>query len=280
MILFKKISDIQKYLKLQRQKNKTIGFVPTMGALHEGHASLMRLSKQENDLTAVSIFVNPLQFNDKSDYTKYPITIEADIRILNELDIDILFLPNEKEIYPDEIATKKTYDLGRLDAILEASSRPGHFQGVARVMDILLHIVHPHILYLGQKDFQQVRVIKRLIELEGLDINVIEAHLIREQSGLAMSSRNKRLNESARLTAALLFKNLQYIQQHAGEMDFDTLRAAAIEDLKRSGFIIDYLVLANSNTLEFLKNFDKSLPMILLAAVFFQGVRLIDNLRI
>lgn len=280
MILFKKIADIQKYLEHPQQKSKKVGFVPTMGALHRGHASLMQLSMKENDITVASIFVNPLQFNDKRDYVKYPITIEKDVLILSELEIDILFLPDEKEIYPDTSSTMKTYELGRLDTILEASSRPGHFQGVARVMDILLHIVKPDTLYLGQKDFQQIRVIRKLIASEKLQIDVIEAPLIREESGLAMSSRNARLDETGRATASLLFQNLHFIQQHADDRTFETLKNTAIENLERAGFTIDYIVLANSDTLDTLKDFEKGSPMILLAAVFFQDVRLIDNIRL
>ncbi len=280
MILFKKSIDIQKYLELLRRKSYSIGFVPTMGALHEGHASLMRLSKAANEITIVSIFVNPLQFNDKTDYLKYPVTIENDLMMLSRLDVDVVFLPDEKDIYPDGEPAPKTYDLGSLETIMEGSSRPGHFQGVACVMDILLHIVSPTHLYLGQKDFQQVRVIQRLIDLENLPAKIIEAPLIRERSGLAMSSRNERLDASARKTAALLFEGLQYIQHNADAQSFATLKNSVIAKLQQAGFSIDYIVLADRDSLEILDDFDNTKRMILLAAVFLNGIRLIDNLRL
>ncbi len=280
MILFKKTVDIQNYLELKRRKSLSIGFVPTMGALHEGHASLMRLSKAANEITVVSIFVNPLQFNDKTDYQKYPVTIEKDLLVLSRLDVDVVFLPGEKDIFPNGESTSKAYDLGRLETILEGSSRPGHFQGVARVMDILLHIISPTNLYLGQKDFQQVRVIQRLIDLENLPGKIIEAPLIREGNGLAMSSRNERLDASARKTASLLFEGLQYIQKNAEVQSFDTLKNSVISKLKQAGFLIDYIVLADRDTLEILNDFDNTKRMILLAAVFLEGIRLIDNLRL
>lgn len=278
MIIFKKSSDIKKYLSLHAEKKR--GYVPTMGALHDGHASLVRLAGQENDLVIVSIFVNPLQFNDRSDYEKYPSTIDRDIELLEQLHTDILFLPEEKEIYPEGDAVSKMFNLGNLENVLEGASRPGHFQGVARVMDILLKIIQPENLYLGRKDFQQVKVIQKLIGLEGLGTKITEAPIIRETSGLAMSSRNQRLDDSSRLEAGLIFKNLQYIKDHSLEKSFSELREVAINKLEHAGFEIDYLVLANQNTLAEMDDFARGVAMILLIAVHFHNVRLIDNLEL
>lgn len=280
MILFKKTGDFKKYLGLLSEKKLSVGFVPTMGALHEGHVSLMKLSKEQNDITVVSIFVNPLQFNDRKDFDKYPVSLESDIVILEALNIDILFHPEEKEIYPHGDSVAKKFNLGSLESVLEGASRPGHFQGVARVMDILLHIVQPQQLYLGQKDFQQIKVIQRLIDLENLVIRVIAAPLIREASGLAMSSRNERLDPASRKKAALIYKNLVEIKNNAHRRSFQELRDIAIRNLEIEGFKIDYLVLANRETLEELKAFDKKIPAILLIAVHLGEIRLIDNLFI
>ena len=155
MLIFKFAADIKKYLNAVKEKGAAIGFVPTMGALHNGHISLIKHSKKQTDITVCSIFVNPVQFNNAEDFEKYPITVENDILLLQENGCDILFMPSVAEMYPDEISKQKHYDLGRLENILEGKYRPGHFQGVCLVVEKLLTIVEPNILFLGQKDFQQ-----------------------------------------------------------------------------------------------------------------------------
>lgn len=280
MIIYKKANDIKNYLSLLAKDKKSIGFVPTMGALHEGHLSLARTSKAENDVTVVSIFVNPTQFNDPADLEKYPVSTEKDILLLDGIDVDVLFLPDQKEIYPDGTDVEKNYNLGPLENVLEGVSRPGHFQGVARVMDVLLRIVNPDRLYLGQKDFQQVKVIQRLIDLQGLGVQIVAVPIVREESGLAMSSRNQRLDAASRKMAGIIFQQLQFIRKNADHQTFSGLKKAAIEKLEKAGIHVDYLVLANRENLEQLKEFDSSLNMMLLIAVQFQGIRLIDNLQI
>ncbi|HVZ96817.1 MAG TPA: pantoate--beta-alanine ligase, partial [Chitinophagaceae bacterium] len=187
MIICKQSSDINNYLSAQRKKIRSVGFVPTMGALHEGHISLIKQSKKKTGLTVCSIFVNPVQFNNAEDFEKYPSTIENDILLLEENGCDILFVPSEREMYPDESSKHKQYALGYLEEILEGKFRPGHFQGVCLVVEKLLNIVRPDILFLGQKDYQQCLVIKKLVRLMGSRVKVKIEPIIREKNGLAMS---------------------------------------------------------------------------------------------
>src|SRR5437762_3691918 len=206
MIIFKKTGELQQYLAPFRQKDKGrltgIGFVPTMGALHDGHLSLLKTSAQENRLSICSIFVNPAQFNDSNDFKKYPSTLEQDILKLETNGCDILFLPDVEEIYPHGIDKKKHYDLGYLETILEGEFRPGHFQGVCMAVEKLLLIVRPDKLYLGQKDYQQCMIITRLIRLMELEkeIGIKICPILREKDGLAMSSRNMLLDQERKST--------------------------------------------------------------------------------
>jgi len=197
MITFKKTNELQEQLDQCRLKNGCIGFVPTMGALHDGHLSLLKTSLRENKFTVCSIFVNPAQFNDPNDFKKYPSTINEDLSKLETNGCDILFLPSVEEVYPDGFEVRKKYDLGYLDTLLEGEFRPGHFQGVCMAVEKLLLIVRPDKLYLGQKDYQQCMIITRLIQLMGLEekVNVRICPILREKDGLAMSSRNMRLNK-------------------------------------------------------------------------------------
>ena len=186
MILFKKANDLIKYLDNQRNLGKKLGFVPTMGALHEGHLSLIRLSKAATDLTICSIFVNPTQFNDPADFEKYPITTDKDIALLLTAGCDLLFLPAVGEMYPDGIMRKSVYDLGDMETLLEGKFRPGHFQGVCQVVHQLLAQVNPHDLFLGQKDYQQCMVIDRLMQQTGFK-ETVTLHIcptLRETDGL------------------------------------------------------------------------------------------------
>src|SRR5215470_10136840 len=169
MIIFKYAEQLRHHLDQSRRTGKIIGFAPTMGALHDGHLSLLKKSKEENSLSVSSIFVNPTQFNDPKDYEKYPVTIDQDIYKLESGGCDFLFIPSITEIYPEGISAKKQFDLGYLDQIMEAKYRPGHYNGVCMVVERLLNIVEPDQLYLGQKDFQQCMVIKKLIELMGAE---------------------------------------------------------------------------------------------------------------
>ena len=243
MILFKKEKDLRKHLDLRRKEGEKIGFVPTMGALHAGHISLLNDARKDNDVSVVSIFVNPTQFNDPADFEKYPVTIETDIAQLEAAGCDILFLPSVNEIYPTGTSQQQRYDLGYLENLLEGKFRPGHFQGVCMVVHRLLSMVMPDNLYMGQKDYQQCMVIRRLLEITGLE-DAISLHIsptLREPDGLAMSSRNMRLKPAERAKAAAIFGALSAIKQQIKPGDVRSLKEQAVNSLAEKGFRHDYI---------------------------------------
>lgn len=275
MIIFKKANALSDYLKQQQDKGKTIGFVPTMGALHAGHLSLIEACRSQNDLTVCSIFVNPTQFNNPDDFAKYPNTITADIAVLTRAANDILFLPTRQEMYPAG-HIKKNYDLGTLEHVLEGRFRPGHFQGVCQVMERLLGIVHPDRLFLGQKDYQQCMVISRLVQLLQLDLQLSFMPTLREPDGLAMSSRNLRLNAEERKKAAGIFQTLSWVKSNFQKMDNAALESEARDRLGKQGMQVDYVTINDAETLQPLHG--KERKAIVLAAASVGQVRLIDNL--
>lgn len=278
MILFKHSKNIEAFLESARETGNTIGFIPTMGALHKGHLSLIKESRAKNAVTVVSIFVNPVQFNNKEDFIKYPSTIEKDILALEQSGCDVLFMPSEDEIYPDAKSKQKHFELGFLEDILEGKFRPGHFQGVCLVVEKLLAIVEPDSLYLGQKDYQQCLVIRKLISLISKNINVVICPIVREANGLAMSSRNLRLNDDEKNTAALLSKTLENIKDKIYKENFADLKSKAIASLEHKGFKVDYLELADRSNLRIITNFKDAETCILLIAAYLNNIRLIDNL--
>lgn len=280
MIIFKKPKDLQNHLNHCRQKDQVIGFVPTMGALHDGHLSLIKTSKLENQLTVCSIFVNPAQFNDLKDFEKYPVTIEQDIYRLETTGCDILFFPPVEEMYPEGMMEKKNYDLGYLETLLEGQYRPGHFQGVCMVVEKLLSIVQPNMLYLGQKDYQQCLVIKKLIESMGLDrsLQVKICPILREKDGLAMSSRNMRLNNEERARATALYETLIFLKQNLNKGSLDDIKKEANSLLKQKGFKVDYIEIVNPETLRPINEWDSRTHIIGLVAASLNDVRLIDNM--
>lgn len=277
MIIFKKAGQLTNHIQIQKKEGKTVGFVPTMGALHDGHLSLIETSRSSNDLTVCSVFVNPTQFNNPEDFKHYPVTIEKDIEQLIASKCDILFLPSADEIYPPG-HVKKQYELGAIETVLEGYYRPGHFQGVCEVVDRLLQIVQPDNLYLGQKDFQQCMVIKKLIQLIGkeeeIKLNIVPT--VREKDGLAMSSRNLRLNAEQRQLATSIFKELTTIRQELNERSFNELKQSAKEHLTNKGFLVDYIEIANADDLSSATN--TSQKLVALAAASTGSIRLIDNL--
>jgi pantoate--beta-alanine ligase len=279
MILFKRRDDLHKYLDAQRKSGVKTGFVPTMGALHQGHVSLIRKARYANDLTICSIFINPTQFNDPADFKKYPVTLENDIEKLEEAGCDILFLPSVEEIYPGGIHEKKQYDIGYLETILEGKYRPGHFQGVSTVVHLLLSIVQPDNLYLGQKDYQQCMVIKKLLELTGMDtITIHISPTLRENDGLAMSSRNMRLDADARKQATAIYQSLTYIKEQLKPGDLGSIKKQAVTTLSEKGFKVDYIEIADAENLFIVDKWDGKQKLVALAAAYLGNVRLIDNL--
>jgi pantoate--beta-alanine ligase len=285
MILFKQVADIRSFLEGQDKKAIHTGFVPTMGALHKGHLSLIESSKKENELTVASIFINPTQFNDPKDFEKYPTTIEQDIYLLETAGCDVLFLPSVAEIYPTGTTAAKHYELGYLENILEGKYRPGHFQGVCQVVERLLQIVQPDNLYIGQKDYQQCMVIKKLIDIMGIQTTIHICATLRETNGLAMSSRNMRLNKDEKEQAAELFKTLNVIKKAFGKESIADIKTKAMLLLSDKGFKPDYIELADATTLQPVNDpmatgWNGQTPVVALIAAFINEVRLIDNIII
>jgi pantoate--beta-alanine ligase len=278
MVLFKKTAQLTSHLQRVRNEGKTIGFAPTMGALHAGHISLIAASKMENDITVVSIFVNPAQFNDRKDFEKYPITIEKDMEWLLKAGCDVLFLPSVDEIYPAGYTQSANYDLGWLETILEGKYRPGHFQGVCKVMDRLLSIVEADNLYMGQKDYQQCMVVNRLLTLIQSSTVLHTCPILREADGLAMSSRNTRLNAEERKRATAISSALYYIKQNVKPGPVNDLMATAVRMLASNEFDIDYVTIGDAQTLETVDQWDGRQKVVALIAAYQHEVRLIDNM--
>jgi pantoate--beta-alanine ligase len=282
MIIFKEIGALQKHLAKERQKGNSIGFVPTMGALHSGHLSLLTASRQQSGVTVCSIFVNPTQFNDPKDFEKYPVTTASDIRMLIQQETDILFLPSVEEMYPAGLHSTQHYNLGYLESILEGAHRPGHFQGVCQVVHRLLSIVNPDKLFLGQKDYQQCMVLKKLVSLVAAHTEIVVCETVREANGLAMSSRNLRLSPGQQQQATAIYKVLQATRQNLHAKTFGELQQDAATTLLQNGFEkVDYIAVANADTLQLQdlqSRYDGKTPLVALAAAFMGDVRLIDNI--
>lgn len=279
MIIVKKINDIKKLLGATAGKDVKRGFVPTMGALHAGHISLIKQARVDAGLVICSIFVNPTQFNDPKDFEKYPVTADADIYLLEQAGCDILFMPPVEEMYP--AGSKKIhFDLGFIETVLEGKYRPGHFQGVCQVVHRLLDIVMPDKLYLGQKDFQQCMVIKKMAGMYFPSLQVIVCATQRESSGLAMSSRNQRLSDQQKQQAVTIFTTLQYIKTHIQPGALTDIQQTAWHFLETSGFSVDYVAIAAANSLNPLDNWDGQEKIVALIAAFLGEVRLIDNITI
>lgn len=279
MILFKKAADLHKYLDIQRKIGMEIGFVPTMGALHQGHISLIEEARRHNPLVVCSIFVNPAQFNDPADYKKYPSTIDKDIALLENAGCDVLFYPPVEEIYPDP-NERTHYDLGYLETIMEGKFRPGHFQGVCKVVHKLLMMVKPDNLYIGQKDYQQCLVIRRLLELTGMK-DKVSLHIsptLREKDGLAMSSRNARLDEQQRQLATGIYQTLNLVRKEIKPGNLESLKEKGMSHLQEKGFRPEYVEIADASTLQPLTEWNGSQKLVVLTAAFLGEIRLIDNL--
>src|SRR5580658_2544050 len=277
MIIFKHSADLAKWLNQETASGRYVGFVPTMGALHAGHISLIAISNLETDITVCSIFVNPTQFNDPKDFQKYPITLEKDIAMLEAAGTDILFLPGVSELYPTGTRGLEHYDLGSLETLLEGKYRPGHFQGVCQVMSRLLNIVRPDDLFMGQKDYQQCMVIQRLLTLMDLPSRLHRCPIIRESDGLAMSSRNLRLSPKQRANATAIYRALLLLSQQFRAAPTTALVAAGVI-LKEAEFQIDYLSVADAATLEPVTDPADAAGLVALIAAFQGEVRLIDNM--
>lgn len=251
-----------------------IGLIPTMGALHNGHMSLIEASKRENDVTISSVFVNPSQFNDPKDFDKYPRQVESDLEKLAATGCDVAFVPSVDEIYPQ--SDTLIYDLGEISTLIEGAHRPGHFNGVASVVKRLFEITLPHNAYFGLKDYQQYLIIKRLVDKYGLEVNVVGCPIVREKSGLAMSSRNQLLSPEGKEMASNLSAALNLIKKSHSGCNSSKLEKLGNDFLStQKGIDLEYLLVVNAETLRRPISFDR--PRIALIAARVEGVRLIDN---
>lgn len=279
MFLFKKIKELQLFLAAERQKRNSIGFVPTMGALHEGHLALVKQAMQGNDCVVCSIFVNPTQFNDSRDLEKYPRTPERDIEMLAGVGCQVLFMPTVEEIYPPNQQVKADFNFGQLDKVMEGAFRPGHFAGVAQVVNRLLEIVQPDILYMGQKDFQQVKVVEEVLRQSRSNVGLVMCPTIREADGLAMSSRNVRLTPEQRQQATIIYETLTKVREMASQYySVKDIRTFAMEKLNIPEFRPEYFEIVDSNTLLPLERLNGAKTAVACAAVWAGDVRLIDNI--
>ncbi len=278
MLIAKTNKELKKFLE-NSDINQKIGFVPTMGALHLGHLKLIEKSKKENLFTVVSIFVNPKQFNNKEDFNKYPITINEDIELLKSVNCDLLYIPTYEEIYPSGM-TNVDIPLHDLDKVYEGEKRPGHFAGVAAVVHRLFSLVEPHKAFFGLKDFQQCLVIKNLRDQYFKNIRLKFCPTIREKSGLAMSSRNKRLSKEGLKVASNIYKAMKEVKSNFNKIDINTALNEGLKLLKQYPIQIDYFSVANKHTLKPNKHWMPVRNNVLLVAVIIEDVRLIDNMVI
>ncbi len=267
------VADIELLISNYKANNKTIAFVPTMGGLHDGHLSLVDMAKENADIVVVSIFVNPTQFGKNEDFDKYPNTFESDKKLLNEKGVDIIFIPNKDEVYPQ--GTDSDIEPGSIANILCGASRPGHFKGVVQVVNRLFNIVAPDVAVFGEKDYQQLLIIKRMVKKLNKDITILSAPIMRESSGLAMSTRNQYLTDKQKHTAAKLYQTLTNIKDRYLLTDINRLQEFAIKELSKD-FKVDYFQLLDANNLN--KITDNTSKIAILSAVYLGGVRLIDNL--
>lgn len=278
MEIFTQIEPLRAYLKNQRKRKLSIGLVPTMGALHQGHLTLINASKAENDLTVCSIYVNPTQFNNATDLAKYPRLLEKDSVMLEESGCDVLFAPDNEEMYASPSSIK--IDFGDLDKVLEGQFRPGHFSGVGLVVSKLFNIVQPDIAYFGQKDYQQFAVITRLKEELLFELTLKAVPIVREPDGLAMSSRNMRLNDEQRKAAIVFYQCLQQAKSSLAEgktwkyiQDEARKKCEAVQGVK-----LEYLALADRKNLNSLDNVTHAAQAVILIAGYAGEIRLIDNI--
>ena len=277
MLILRHVVKLRDYLDSEKANGSTIGFTPTMGALHDGHMALVDAMNAECECGVVSIFVNPKQFNDASDLEKYPRTTEEDIIKLNKAECDVTFLPEVDEVYPAD-AVQIDMDLGRLDKTMEGEFRPGHFKGVAEVMFRLLNIVQPDRLYMGQKDFQQTAVIKKIIDHYRMPVEFVTCPTVREADGLAMSSRNVRIDPDLRNKATILYDNLSAAKTSLGQLSPSTITADAMSDMEKPGIRPEYFEIVDAITLEPVTDPGYHDVVVACTAAWVGDVRLIDNM--
>lgn len=278
MKLVHTISELRAELDVQRKEGKKIGLVPTMGALHEGHASLVRRAVAENEIVVVSDFVNPTQFNDKNDLLKYPRTLDADCELLEREGADYVFAPSVEEIYPEPDTRQFSY--APLDTVMEGKFRPGHFNGVCQIVSKLFMIVEPDRAYFGEKDFQQLAIIREMVKQMNFPLQIVGCPIVREADGLALSSRNARLSAEERAFALnisqTLFKSREYALSHSVKETQTFVEEAIAES---EGLRLEYFEIVDGLTLQRIENWDDTDYAVGCITVFCGEVRLIDNIK-
>jgi pantoate--beta-alanine ligase len=277
MQVIKQVNTIREKMQALRCSGKSIGFVPTMGALHEGHLQLLRASVQDNDITVCSIFVNPTQFNNPDDYKLYPRTLEQDIALLETTGCDFLFAPDAEDVYPQQTIVQ--FSFGVLEAVMEGAQRPGHFNGVGLILSKLFHMVQPHKAYFGQKDLQQVAVVRQLVLALGFNLELVCYPTVREEDGLAMSSRNRRLSVEQREIAISLYDVMQMARKALGQQSVATINQMVADYLRQIPEVeLEYFEIADPLTLQPITDVAGVQEVALCIAAFVGPVRLIDNL--
>jgi pantoate--beta-alanine ligase len=279
MIILRNLHEVQSLIAELKTENKSIGFVPTMGALHQGHITLVEKSKSQNDFTIVSVFVNPTQFNNLEDLEKYPRTEDADAQLLEQAGVDAVFFPTVEVIYPNGAESSK-FEFNGLENQMEGKFRPGHFDGVGTVVNRFFEIIQPNRAYFGEKDYQQLRIIQKMVENLGLDLEIIPVPIKRGDDGLAMSSRNKRLtpemlDESPKIYA-ILQNAKEYIQTHSVEETKKMIE----EEFSKTKLELEYIEIADEKTLESVTDFTPDQGIRAFIAAFAGDIRLIDNLKL
>lgn len=276
MIVVETIKSLKQ--ELEKYNSKNVGFVPTMGALHDGHISLVKRSVEENDVTVVSVFVNPTQFNDKADLERYPRTEEADKKLLEAAGCDIVFMPQVEEMYPEE--DTRVFNFGSIETVMEGKYRPGHFNGVAQIVSKLFYAVEPTRSYFGEKDFQQVAIIRDMVKQLNIPVEIIACPIIREESGLARSSRNELLTTEERKKAALISQVLSKSVNFAKEMSVEEVKNWVNDQFKSDDtFKMDYYDIVDGNSLQSVSSWDESDYIVGCIAIYCGKIRLIDNIH-
>ena len=280
MIGFKHKETIKKHIDSINSEIKSVGFVPTMGALHNGHLSLVKKSQAENDVTVVSVFVNPTQFDNLNDLDNYPKTLEKDLSLLKAVNCDIVFSPNAEEMYGDN-KVSESFDFGGIEQQMEGAFRPGHFDGVGTIVKHLFNIINPTRAYFGEKDFQQLQIIKKLVEIEHFQTKVIGCPIHRESNGLAMSSRNQRLSKNEQKDAGFIFETLTKIKESYSKDSIDELNQSVIKAFKNHPALkLEYFTIADESSLKTINKKEINQTPRAFIAAFIGSVRLIDNLAL
>lgn len=276
MFLVKTIKELQEKLN-EVKKHGTIGFVPTMGALHQGHISLVKKAVAENKTVVVSIFVNPTQFNDPKDLDRYPRTLDNDLKLLEPSACNIVFAPTAKEVYPEPDTRK--FNFGQLETVMEGKHRPGHFNGVAQVVSKLFDMVPADKAYFGLKDFQQLAIIKNMVKQFNLPIEIVPCPIVREENGLAMSSRNELLTDEQRQNAAVIFETLSKAKQLKGQKSVNELTKWVVDTVNKNPFLtVEYFEIVDDVQLQAIKNWEEKNTKVGCVAAFCGKIRLIDNI--